>query len=610
MSSFKFTIGKKIGTGFSVLILFIIVVFGATFLAVNQGIETFKENDKTSNELIEKITPSKEKIIKLRLLVNESKQLAIQWVNNQSRSDVPDKIRLKNLIDQNIPKTISEIEKLSIHWQDSADIKIFRDVEILIEDLFNYHREIMDYLPDIASYDDLINSFSARFLVSQDGEIPVLAGIIDQKLMVLEKSFETKEAKALVLVRTSSEESKFKFESLKIYWVLGAALIIAAILIAIFTTNTIVKPIRNLREILIYLGKGIFIDKKMKVTNDEIGDMTEAMDNLIHGLKKTTDFAREVGQSNFTYAYKPLSDKDVLGHALLKMRDELAVTERILEQKVAERTEEVVKQRDEIEKQRVKLEELYKDVTDSIVYAKRLQYSILPSQERIKEVLPDSFVLFMPKDIVSGDFYWVNKIDNKSFCATVDCTGHGVPGAFMSLVGANGLNASFEDKNNISPGHVLDELNEQVTNSLHKENENSDIRDGMDMSLVSIDYEALKLEYAGANNPVYIIRNNQIIILKADKFAIASFKKNEKNYTNNEFTLQKNDVIYAFTDGYADQFGGNKGKKFMYKNFRDLLISIHKKPLSQQQNILYNTIKQWQGNLEQIDDILVIGIKI
>jgi serine phosphatase RsbU (regulator of sigma subunit) len=445
--------------------------------------------------------------------------------------------------------------------------------------------------------------------VTQDGDIPKLAEKIDYNLLKLLNSFEKKEETALDLVKTSSQDSKEKFESLKFYWYLGAALIFGAIFIAIFTTNSIVKPVRKLRKTLSFLGKGEFPKENIQATNDEIGDMTLAMNNLVDGLKSTTNFARNVGQSKFDSSYEPLSNNDELGHALLGMRDELAETERSLELKVQARTEEVVKQRDEIEHQREKLEDLYKDVTDSIRYAKRLQYSILPSQDKINEVCPESFVYFKPKDIVSGDFYWFEKINNISLYAAVDCTGHGVPGAFMSLVGANALNSAVREHKITKPSEILNQLNKYVSDSLNKD-EDGGVRDGMDMTICAINYDKLTLEYAGANNPLYIIRNGEFLITKADKLAIASFKEGEQEYTNHKFQLESGDIVYVFSDGYADQFGGERGKKFMYKNFRQLLLDNHQKPLEEQKFILYNTLNNWKGTNEQIDDILVIGIKM
>mgnify|MGYP001378878419 CR=1 FL=1 len=185
----------------------------------------------------------------------------------------------------------------------------------------------------------------------------------------------------------------------------GIALFLGTTVIAVFTTLSITKPVQQLKKILVNLGRGVFPKKNLDPSNDEIGEMTVAMNSLVKGLQKTTSFAQEVGQSNFNYPYKPLSSEDILGHALLKMKDSLAETERTLELKVKERTEEVVKQKDEIDLQKSKLEELYKDVTDSIKYAKRLQDSILPPKSYIEGLFPDSFVLFKPKDIVSGDSY-------------------------------------------------------------------------------------------------------------------------------------------------------------------------------------------------------------
>jgi serine phosphatase RsbU (regulator of sigma subunit) len=389
----------------------------------------------------------------------------------------------------------------------------------------------------------------------------------------------------------------------------GIALVVGSMLIATFTTRSIVRPIQNLKRMLLMLGRGVIPKHKIDISNDEIGDMSIALNNLVEGFKRTTDFSNQVGIGNFSYKYEPLSDEDVLGHALLKMRDDLAENERILEQKVIERTEEVVRQKEEIEKQRQKLEELYKDVTDSIRYAKRLQDSILPPDAVIRRMLPESFVLFKPKDIVSGDFYWFFERKDKILFAAVDCTGHGVPGAFMSLVGANALNQAVKEHDMVEPAKILEDLNRFSSEALNK-NADSSVRDGMDLALCAFTKGSAEMEFAGANNPLYIVRNKELISVKPDKFAIGAFEPGTKKYTNHRVKLEKDDVVYIFSDGFADQFGGDKGKKFMYKQFKDLLISISHLSMPEQRNALEDAIEAWKGTFEQIDDILVIGVKI
>lgn len=275
-----------------------------------------------------------------------------------------------------------------------------------------------------------------------------------------------------------------------------------------------------------------------------------------------------------------------------------------LEEKVKERTGEVVRQKEIIE-------EKNKHITDSILYAKRIQQAILPSDNFIKESLPDSFVIYKPKDIVSGDFYWVEKKENKILFAVVDCTGHGVPGAFMSIVGYNGLNQAVNEYGMSTPSDILNRLNQSVSETLHQKNTESAIRDGMDIALCSIDFKNKKLEFAGAFNPVYLIRGKELIEIKADKQPIGAFVGEIYcSFTNHVIDLKKGDQIYISSDGYADQFGGDNGKKFMRKNFKDLLLKNKSKSIEQQGEILDETFEAWRGKLEQVDDICVIGIKI
>ncbi|MBN2519406.1 MAG: SpoIIE family protein phosphatase [Bacteroidales bacterium] len=304
-----------------------------------------------------------------------------------------------------------------------------------------------------------------------------------------------------------------------------------------------------------------------------------------------------------------------------------------LEEKVRERTYEIYQQKEEIEAQRdaledqrnmladknKKLEVAYKEIeqqkkniTDSIIYAKRIQNAILPSNQEFNELLPDSFIFFKPRDIVSGDFYWLEKVNNHVIVAAVDCTGHGVPGAFMSIVGHNQLHHAVEDADNKhSPADILNKLNYGVTHTLKQTSGVRSVKDGMDVALCSFNDKFNKVEFAGAFNPLILVRDNEIIQVKGDKFPIGAFLDEElKKFTNHEMPLKKGDMLYIFSDGYVDQFGGDTGRKFLIKNFKDLLLKISKKPLNEQKQILKETLDQWKKGYPQIDDILIIGIKI
>jgi serine phosphatase RsbU (regulator of sigma subunit) len=267
----------------------------------------------------------------------------------------------------------------------------------------------------------------------------------------------------------------------------------------------------------------------------------------------------------------------------------------------------ILKQKDKIEGQHKILEEQHREITDSINYAKRIQDAILPPLKLVKGFMPDSFILYKPKDIVAGDFYWMEGINNLIIFAAADCTGHGVPGAMVSVVCNNAMNRAVREFLLIEPHEILNKTREIVMETF--ENSDEDVRDGMDIALCSLNTETNKLIFAGANNGLYLVRNGELIEFKPDKQPIGNYE-HYKPFTKHEIQLEKGDVIYMYTDGYADQFGGEKGKKFKYKPFKNLLISIHQKPMDEQQQIINDTFIKWRGDLEQIDDVCIIGVKI
>lgn len=270
-----------------------------------------------------------------------------------------------------------------------------------------------------------------------------------------------------------------------------------------------------------------------------------------------------------------------------------------------------------IEAQKEALSKINQSLTDSISYAKRIQEAMIPSEEMVRSMLPESFIYFRPKDIVSGDFYWVYKNRKKIFVAAVDCTGHGVPGAFMSIIGYDLLRNIVEIQKNENPVQIMNQLNHEVVSTFKKNGtehsmNKQEVNDGMDMALVVIDLEAGILEFAGAYNPLYLIRDNEIITFKGNRFPIGYVDENNPvEFTKHEIPIQKNDIIYLFSDGYADQFGGPEGKKFKYRRFRHLLLNIHKLPIEDQKAILHQKMEEWMGTeYEQIDDILLMGLKL
>ncbi|TXB64603.1 tetratricopeptide repeat protein [Vicingus serpentipes] len=259
-----------------------------------------------------------------------------------------------------------------------------------------------------------------------------------------------------------------------------------------------------------------------------------------------------------------------------------------------------------IELAHTELEEKNKEITDSIQYAKRIQNAILPPNKLVKEYLQESFILYKPKDIVAGDFYWLELKDNKILFAAADCTGHGVPGAMVSVICNNGLNRSVREHGLTDPGEILNKTREIVISEFEKSED--EVKDGMDIALCSLEGNVLK--YAGANNPLWIIRKNatQIEEVKANKQPIGKYSENLA-FTTHTIELQKGDSVYIFSDGYSDQFGGEKGKKMKAANFKKLLLSIQNETIEKQKQLIDEAFEEWKGDLEQLDDVCVIGIK-
>lgn len=323
---------------------------------------------------------------------------------------------------------------------------------------------------------------------------------------------------------------------------------------------------------------------------------------------------------------------------LYRQKKKANIELKLMNAQITSQKEEIEAQRDEIEQQRdyvtsqrdtISLQK--QELTDSIKYAKRIQEALLPQNELFEILLKEYFILFKPRNIVSGDFFWIKEYNDKVIVSVADCTGHGVPGAFMSMLGIAFLNEIVNTQNITSSGEILDLLRTNIILSLHQSNKEGDSKDGMDISMCLIDKANKKLQFSGANNPLYIVKNStlkasnpkvqemavdsvtELVEFKGDKQPIAIYPEMKK-FSTNEFSYEDIDSIYLFSDGFADQFGGPKGKKFMYKQFKELIISNSTKSMSEQKSILKSKIENWMYdggiNYEQTDDITVIGVKL
>ncbi|MBR4115340.1 MAG: SpoIIE family protein phosphatase, partial [Bacteroidales bacterium] len=264
---------------------------------------------------------------------------------------------------------------------------------------------------------------------------------------------------------------------------------------------------------------------------------------------------------------------------------------------------------EKLEEQQTELENKNRNILDSITYAKRIQMAIMPARARFKQILPSSFILYIPKDIVSGDFYWITEIDTKIFIVCADCTGHGVPGAFMSIIGYNLLRNITKDRHIHKASEILDYLNKSLIELLYKGDleDNTVVQDGMDISICVFDKSTCVLEFAGALSRMLIYRDNQFITVKGDKYPVGLSNDQDNPYTNIIINVQPNDRFYMFSDGYSDQFGGENGKKLKFKRFKSYIEECQQFNLPKQGITLKKMLQQWQGNWEQVDDILVMG---
>jgi len=464
----------------------------------------------------------------------------------------------------------------------SEDYTLRNQSRFFIEDRQSYYQMIEKIGVDSATIAQikLFESCIGLQKIKTEGTIAALKGEIDTRLFkdyrgeeVL-SSFKPLNLKGLNWVIMSEIDKKEAFISVdrlraKI-WFFFPITILLILIISFFAAKMITKPIKSLTKTARELARGN-LDVNVKVhQKDEIGILAlsfQSMQSSIH------DLVDDLKESNHT-----------------------------LEDKVEKRTQELSLQKD-------LMEEKNREIVDSIQYALRLQRAILPTSQYLQDHLKDHFILFKPKDIVSGDFYWMQTVENKIMIAAVDCTGHGVPGAMVSIVGANGLNRCVKEFGLTKPSDILEKLREIVIETFDSTYE--EVKDGMDMSILCFDLTSNHVEFAGANNPLWIARkkDNAMEIIKGDKQPVGRYDY-ATPFTNHSVRIYKGDCLYLFTDGYADQFGGTKGKKLKYKPFQEQILKNIHLPMHEQKTILSNGFDEWMDDFEQVDDVCVIGIKI
>jgi serine phosphatase RsbU (regulator of sigma subunit) len=348
-----------------------------------------------------------------------------------------------------------------------------------------------------------------------------------------------------------------------------------------------------------YLHKSLEIAKEMKAkpllvdVYNALGQYYEAIGNLekaLAHLKRYHELEKEVNN--------------------LESRNRLKNQQIVFATEQSRREAEIYQLRNvELKAAYDAIEEKNQEITASIKYAERIQRAVLPPESYMKEIMPEHFLLFLPRDIVSGDYYWAARKNNKIVFTVADCTGHGIPGAFMSMLGISYLNEIVNGMDSLQAGKILNQLRGNIIGSLHQSGREGEQKDGMDMALCVYDLNNKELQYAGAYNPMYLLRRGELEEVKADRMPIAIHFHGDESFSNHIISMEPSDVIYIFSDGFPDQFGGAEGKKYKSRQFKELILEIHGESLSRQRELLFERFEEWKGELPQVDDVTIMGVR-
>jgi len=577
--------------GFKKLIIgFILIILVALISAVTSSL-IINKNKETIVHINNEVYPFMDKLNKFEQVVLNSKMLITNWVYLQYNIDDKKELELlhKTVYPEIKTEILNSLEKAG--HKDNLDSLnlIFNKMDSLMK----IETEIMQTLVDFNDYEDPEKIFTTEEII--DEQILPLSSEI--KILLQNFIFHTKEENDEQ--RNEMLKSMGRLELTAI--IFGFGMFIIILFSVFYIQKTITIPVLTMRDVLNKLSKGEIVEQSINNVDDVIKQMADALKKLSDNFNQTSSTAHKIGKGDFNTEIQLLSNNDILGHSLIEMKNSLKEYSEDMENKVRERTAEISKQKSIIEVKN-------KDITASITYAERIQKANLPDFTIIKNELPNSFILFKPRDIVSGDFYWFAKNKNKIIISAVDCTGHGVPGAFMSLIGMNILATIVNEKNIVNAGLILDELHKHIQLALKQDT--GENKDGMDLALCVLDKTEKTIEFAGAKNPLIYIQNSNLEHLRGDHKGIGGIHIVEEKYESHLINIEQPTCFYIFTDGFEDQFGGEKGRKFMIKNLKEMLLKNHKLPMIEQKQIYENTLNNWMNGNHQIDDILLIGFEI
>lgn len=490
-------------------------------------------------------------------------------------------------------KSLDNFEKALIYYKSVGDKKNCAAMDNNIGSLFNemkqYDRAIQNYKYALSIYTELNDTLGIAMTMANIGNIYNEAGKMEEALPYIQKGFEIAEDKRdnNILVPTYI----YMIESYEKLGNYPKAFEFQSRLLKLKDTIYDLQVNMNIAEMQTRF------DTEKKEKENEILRQQNELKDLNLDNQKIISYSVSGGLLLMLvlafYIYHGFRQKQKANNLLEKKQVEIVSKNMALE--VANTI----------------IHEKNKDITDSIRYAKRLQTAILKPEDTLSDYFSDGFIFFKPKDIVSGDFYWFEKFGSRSFFAAADCTGHGVPGAFMSIIGCNLLSQAVNENNITNPDAILNSVNKGLSKVLQQRIKEMSVKDGMDIALCVFNADTMMLEYSGAYNPIWHVRDGKLAEYKADKFPVGAFVDDEiRFFKKHEIRVEKGDLIYLFSDGYADQFGGMGGKKFKYKTLQKLILENYSKPASVQKAVFENTFENWMGNLEQVDDVLLMCVQI